>query len=263
MVAAAAIVVIREKLEHYDREGWVKFEALLDAAALEAARAACDERLRTGRDDPHWIMDVHIGDGGKWLMRLLTAPSIRNLVCAFCGEDAHLGSSQFFVKVPGEQSRAVGWHQDGLDSVQGDFDAAGLRDTDGHGPLSLWIPLDDVDENNGTLVVSPRLHTQGQLPVAPLSDEEAESGVGVGIDPRLIGANTERGHGPVPYRLRAGDGAAHHPFTPHMSARNRTDRVRRVLLLRLLPASLAAQYADVHTACVPVLGGDGASGRTA
>ena len=52
----------------------------------------------------------------------------------------------------------------------------------------------------------------------------------------------------VSYRLRAGQPAAHHPWTPHCSGENTTEQPRRVLLIRLLPLELARRYQDIHGA---------------
>ena len=76
-----------EKLAHYQREGWTVFPKLLDAQGLQDARIACDERLAAD-DDPHWLMDVHTGERGAWLIRLLLSPSFTSLLRSFCGAGA-------------------------------------------------------------------------------------------------------------------------------------------------------------------------------
>lgn len=192
-------------------------------------------------------MDVHAGDAGAWLLTVLQLPHVLRMLQNFCGTHVCLASAQFFVK-PAHGGHPVGWHQDGLDSVQGRFEVL----SGSEGPLSLWIPLDDVDATSGGLCIIPRLHKMGKLPTAPMPADEVESGVGVGIDPSVLLAHIPSGV--VQYVLRAGEAAAHHPFTPHASSRNVSDRPRRVLLLRLLPGSLAEceEYQAVHGPLVPV-----------
>ena len=113
--------------------------------------------------------------------------------------------------------------------------------------MNLWLPLDDVDASNGGMRVLPRLHQWGALPGGPIIDDagNADAGAGSGIamdvlQPRLGGA--------ISYKLRAGQPAAHHPWTPHCSGDNKTDRPRRVLLIRLLPLEVARRYEGIHGA---------------
>uniref|UniRef100_A0A7S2HDB3 Uncharacterized protein n=1 Tax=Haptolina brevifila TaxID=156173 RepID=A0A7S2HDB3_9EUKA len=235
---------LRRQLEHYDREGWVSFAHFLSPAELAAARCACDERLAKGGEDPHWLMDVHAGERGAWLTTLLFSPRLRSVLAAFCGSRPVLVSSQFFVKVGGG-GRPVGWHQDGVDAVQGDANAANAElHMPGDAPFTLWVPLDDVNAENGGLQVIPRIHKSGWLPMAPVMADEAESGVGLGIDRTILQAIIP--HGVVSYALRAGDAASHHQLTPHRSGPNRGVAPRRVLLMRFLPARLAARCTPTH-----------------
>ncbi len=223
-------------VQDYNIHGWVALPQILDSLSLEAARKACCDHAH---EDPFWIMDIHAGDESEWLLKALCAPRLLLTLRAFCGYDVCLSSSQFFVK-PGGCKRVVGWHQDGLDGVQGDFSTAPLHD--GAGPLTLWIALDKIDEHNGGLRVIPQLHLHGQLPSAGMPSAEDASGVGVGIIPEIV--MQHHAHA-VQYRLEPGDGAAHHPFTPHSSGPNVTDHDRRVLLLRFLPRRMAAEYASL------------------
>ena len=166
---------------HYHREGWVTLPALLSGSGLMAAREVCEQMMHQGvQSDAHWLMNPHTGERGHWLLDILQDERVASLLQLFCGEDVCLAASQFFVKVP-RISRAVGWHQDGLDSVQGDFDPSLGRQA--LGPLTLWIALDDVCAENGGLHVLPRLHQAGQLSTCDMLDD---SGVGVGITPEEI-----------------------------------------------------------------------------
>ena len=77
-------------------------------------------------------------------------------------------------------------------------------------PLTLWLPLDDVSPDRGGLQVLPRLHTLGALPEGPLGSG-AHGGDGVGIAEDILVKHLPEA---VDYHLKAGQPAAHHPFTP-------------------------------------------------
>ena len=115
------------------------------------------------------------------------------------------------------------------------------------GRLNLWLPLDDVSDANGGLRVLPRMHHWGALPEGPIVDDDgrAEAGAGSGI---AMGVLKPKLREAVSYCLRAGQPAAHHPWTPHCSGENTTEQPRRVLLIRLLPLELARRYQDIHGA---------------
>ena len=229
-------------LRRYHANGYVTRIPFLDRDALLQARIACDRRLQQPGCDPHWLMDVHTGSDGAWLMDVLQRGDTLRLLRAFCGERVCLSSSQFFVKPPicNGGGRPVGWHQDGFDSVQGDFEEPPEVEHENVGPLSLWVPLDDVDEVSGALRVLPRMHRTGRLPVGQMTADEAASGVGIGIDASVIAAHEAHA---ITYDLRAGEAAAHHPCTPHSSSINRSASPRRVLVLRFIPAE---PYAARH-----------------
>jgi ectoine hydroxylase-related dioxygenase (phytanoyl-CoA dioxygenase family) len=99
-------------------------------------------------------------------------------------------------------------------------------------PGAVWIPLDDVDEENGTLSILPDWHTKGKLPRLidkgdkPLFKEE----IAAKVLPEDIDQRT------VTYRLKAGQMATHHTMLPHCSTPNRSDRWRRHIGIRYVAA---------------------------
>ena len=116
---------------------------------------------------------------------------------------------QLFVK-PSHHGGAVAWHQD--------FSYWTRTEPMAH--LTCWIPLDDVDEENGCLQYVPGSHRWRLLPITGLaSDMNA-------IDSILT--EEERGaFHPVPVVLRRGEASFHHPLTVHGSFANRSSRRRR------------------------------------
>ena len=86
------------------------------------------------------------------------------------GEEAYLFLEQFVIKGAGD-GMALGWHQD-----------SGYLPFEPPRYVTGWIPLDDVDETNGTIYVLPygraghgRRHTQRSSSAAPAPSEGSGS----------------------------------------------------------------------------------------
>ena len=71
---------------------------------------------------------------------LATSDIVVHMLERMLGKDFQLYASQLHRKAP-HSGHEVPWHQDGNDKVR-----------------TLWITLDDVDRENGGLVLLPGLH---------------------------------------------------------------------------------------------------------
>ena len=71
----------------------------------------------------------------------LFGPAMADLCRATPGGEAYLFLEQFVIKGPGD-GMELGWHQDG-----------GYLPFDAPHYVTAWIPLDDVDETNGTVYI--------------------------------------------------------------------------------------------------------------
>ena len=87
--------------------------------------------------------------------------------------------------------------------------------------ITVWIPLVDVDQENGCLWVIPGSHRWGLLAGARRADDNMVSFEDV-----------ERRGTPIPIPMRCGDFLAFHNLTFHGSKVNRTDGVRWSLDVR-------------------------------
>jgi ectoine hydroxylase-related dioxygenase (phytanoyl-CoA dioxygenase family) len=139
-------------------------------------------------------------------------------VCrALLGPDAYLFYDQFVVKGP-EAGMKLSWHQDSgyVNAVDGDV---------AHRPyITCWCPLDDVNEDNGTVYILPKSQSgiDGWVP----HHYDPETNDWVGYDGPLQG---------VPVRMRAGGLAVFSSMTMHSSGANTTSRMRRVYLAQYSP----------------------------
>jgi ectoine hydroxylase-related dioxygenase (phytanoyl-CoA dioxygenase family) len=130
------------------------------------------------------------------------------------GEDVQAQGSHAIFK-PAHHGATTPWHQD--ESYWGA--AADYRS------MSVWMPLQDVDEANGCMQFIPGTHKMEVVPHRPINN-----------DPRIHGlelapeAGIDTSH-PVICPLPAGGATFHPSRTMHYTAANHSDRPRRALIM--------------------------------
>jgi ectoine hydroxylase-related dioxygenase (phytanoyl-CoA dioxygenase family) len=118
-------------------------------------------------------------------------------------------------KMP-KDSKPTPWHQD-----------FPFWPTDEPGGLSIWIALDDVDENNGCMMFVPKSHKLGELPAAPLNGT---------IDVfHYVQDHDIKDVPPVICRMKAGSCTFHNGLTFHYAHANSTDDPRRAFAIIYMP----------------------------
>ena len=230
----------RDRVEEYERDGFVVVRGLLQARDLEPVRRvimaqvdreACRMRDAGAIADRHEnapferrLYEVYRGsrrDAGLWNREVFSRelydfgmnPGILDLAESILGPEIQFNGDYWVrSKLPHESLTTYPWHQD-----SGYYGAA----TEKHHILSLWIPLVDVDEVNGCLQMMPGSHRWGLLPT--MSDG------GGHLQPRED--IEERGQG-VAVTMAAGDVLAFHNLTFHRSTMNRSDAIRWSIDLR-------------------------------
>ena len=207
---------------HYEKHGYTIFEHFLTDEALHECRQDLDRmlsRLHATCTPEEMICAHQLGE--RWIWDLGTEPKLLNMIERQIGPNIVFWSSHALAKPP-RTGIEVRWHQD-----------APYWNVVGRMPGAVWIPLDDVDEENGTMSILPDWHTKGQLPRLivedgdkPLFREE--------IDPKDLPDDADQRK--VTYRLEAGQMATHHTMLPHCSTPNRSDRWRRIISMRYVAA---------------------------
>lgn len=141
---------------------------------------------------------------------LLTTGSLPDVAKLLCGTDVVAKDNAYFNKLPviGE---ATPPHQDGyyfhLDPCEA---------------LTLWLALDDVDEENGCVHYVSGSHRQGMRP-------HGRSQV-LGFSQGILDFGTDKDREfEVPARVSAGDLIVHDALTVHRTDPNHSDRSRRAL----------------------------------
>ncbi len=195
----------------FDLQGWCPLGRILDDDDLAAARS---EEVRFRAHPMENDKDV---PGSGMLFRSQVAPfsaAVRKIIAQgrhldqleqLLGPDLVFVYTQFVTKFPDEgRSKTVfPWHQDN------GYAEVGTADN-----ITVWVALDDVDENNGCVYVMPGSHQHGLLPHTRPNSESWHLDVPVAGDG-------------VPAILKAGEAVAFTGLTLHRSLQNRSAAPRR------------------------------------
>lgn len=209
---------------HYEKQGYCIFDHFLTDDAIERCRRQMDRMVSELHPEctPEEMICPH-QQGDRWVWDLGTEPRLLDMIERQIGPNIILWSSHALAKSP-HTGIEVPWHQDAPYWNIG-------------GPLAgaVWIPLDDVDEQNGTMSILSGLHGRGELP--RLIDKPNADRLGhknlfkQEIDPDALPDGAK-----VTYRLKAGQMGTHHTMLPHCSTPNSSERWRRVLGIRYMSA---------------------------
>lgn len=205
--------------QHYLEKGYCLFDHFLTDAGLAECRRQIERMLAQLHSDiaPEWIIGSHQSE--RWVWDLATHPKLLDMIERQIGPNITFWSSHLLCKPP-RTGLSVPWHQDAMEwNVKGSFSA------------SIWIPLDDVDDQSGTMSILPGWHKKGPLPQIPRAGD-ARDDFDADIDPKALPENLDEMT--VTYHLKAGQPAIHHVMMPHNSTPNRSDRWRRVMIFRYI-----------------------------
>jgi hypothetical protein len=220
-------MVTDRQRESYHEEGYMILPGVIPADILDMLREECSYFLGyfdslmdakgvqvdnlCHRGKRYFINNRYRLSGRLW--KFLFGPIMADVAQAALGPEVYLFHEQWVVK-GAEQGMKFGWHQDS--GYVKHYDSSTR-----HKPyLTLWCPLDDVDESNGTVYLLP--HSRGGTKNR-LLDHHQEAGTNdvigyTGDDPGEAMSVT------------AGTVVAFTSYNLHCSGPNRTDRMRRVYL---------------------------------
>ena len=204
----------------FREEGSFILERAVPESDLEALRSECqrfiDERDREmdrlgvdtiDLDHRGSRYFVHAYGKSPAVERFLRSELMKEVATTALGDTVYLFNEQYVVKAA-ERGMKFGWHQD-----------SGFIPYTHRPYLTCWIPLDDVDEANGTVYLLPFSRAGTREVVEHVHDEETND---------LIGYFGDAPGAPV--TVPAGSIAAFSSTLFHRSGANTTDRVRRVYL---------------------------------
>ncbi len=221
----------------FNEEGFVHIEGFLSPADLREVRDALERYKRevvpTFKPEEHRALYdtidgvrhlkhlVDIGAAEPYFARLLNEGKTRALAETLLGEQVTPESAAYFEKAPrvGTPTPA---HQDGFYFCLKPNHA-----------LTLWIALDDCDQENGCLHYVRGSHRRGVLLHAGSGVTGFSQGLAAGAGDTCA------------IHARAGDCLAHHSLTIHSADANRSERPRRSLGLVYYAAS-AVRDEEAH-----------------
>lgn len=207
--------------EQFREEGYFFLERALSDVDLAALRDECDRWVEktnadmdargvtvdgiNHRDKRYFIAHAH--KESAVLRRFLFGDTMAEIAGAILGDDVYLLWEQFVVKAA-EVGTKFAWHQD-----------SGYIGHDHPPYLSCWCPLDDVDEDNGTVYILPFSRSGVRRRVEHVVEPGSNDRVGYfGDDPG------------IPAVLPAGGMAVFSSVTFHRSGPNTTRKPRREYL---------------------------------
>lgn len=145
---------------------------------------------------------------------LATNDRILDYVQDILGENLICWASHYFCKMPGDTKR-VSWHQD-----------ASYWPLTPTKAVTVWLAIDDVDEENGAMRVVPGSHLHGHISYQRSSADENN------VLNQSVGNIDEYGDTPVSANLKAGQIELHSDLLLHGSEPNPSTRRRGGLTLR-------------------------------
>jgi ectoine hydroxylase-related dioxygenase (phytanoyl-CoA dioxygenase family) len=150
------------------------------------------------------------------MQKMMFGKETEEITRAILGDNVYLFLEQFVVKAS-DTKMTFSWHQD-----------SGYLDFEHTPYLSIWVPLDDVNEDNGTVYLLPYSEAGTKKRVEHTLQEGTNDMVGYFGD-----------HPGYPAILNAGDVAIFSSTTFHRSGANLTDKPRRTLLIQFSPAPIS------------------------
>ncbi|KAL8590454.1 hypothetical protein ACOMHN_011667 [Nucella lapillus] len=194
----------------------------LDVLEAEEARQLRENFNRSeeeiGQDNATYSMhNEHMTK--PWVLRVATHPKMLAPLQAILGPNLFLLDSRFICKYPTPKTSEafVAWHQDvRYWGVEGDV-------------VSVWLAVDDADEENGCMQVIPGSHKDGIL-----KHVSADKGGNLLTSNQSIPLELFDINKSVSCPLKAGQMSLHHGHTVHGSDTNHSARRRCGYVIRFI-----------------------------
>jgi ectoine hydroxylase-related dioxygenase (phytanoyl-CoA dioxygenase family) len=210
-----------DQVEAFNRDGYLFPFDVFSAEEIDGHRRYFDRLLQQEMErggDSYSISSAHLRY--PEVRDLLCEPRIVSLVADLLGEDVIGWGSHYFCKMPGD-GKSVSWHQD-----------ASYWPLTPSKTITVWLAIDDADEENACMQFIRGSHLGGHLPFADSSQSE-QNVLNQTVDVSSYDP-------PAPVVLRAGQVSLHSDLLLHGSLANRSSRRRCGLTLRYCPADVVA-----------------------
>ncbi|MAE64528.1 MAG: hypothetical protein CMJ18_09690, partial [Phycisphaeraceae bacterium] len=160
--------------ERFTEDGYALLGRVLSDEGLAEARRQMDRMLDALHPSLQADEYYSAHQQEPWLLDLCCAPPLADVLEQAIGPDIVLWSTHLICKRP-RTGRAIPWHQDGTYwNLAGRF-------------ASIWLALDDLDDENGTMYVLPKHHRE-IMPRRPTGDDFFDEE----IEPSALPGDVER-----------------------------------------------------------------------
>ena len=210
------------EIEQYNKNGYIAPLNVYSTSEIESIRTYFDDLLQrviAQGGNSYSISSAHLKYGPVY--DILTNPTIVEYVSDLLGENVIAWGSHFFCKMPGD-GQAVAWHQD-----------ASYWPLTPSKALTVWLAIDDADQENGCMKFMAGSHHHGYMTFRP-SDSSEHNVLNQTID------NPEQYGTQVWDPLKAGQASIHSDLLLHGSEANHSTHRRCGLTLRYTAAEVRA-----------------------
>jgi len=219
--------ITKEQVQKYNEEGFFIIENTIQDNLLESLRKECDYLvdLQNKEMDNKGVSELNLSRRNsryfvflaykerKQLGEFIFSDLMSSICKATIGTDAYLFWEQFVVKGTDPKGAEFTWHQD-----------SGYVDGKHKPYVNCWIPLDNVNEENGTIYILP-------YSLAGTKDK-IEHKIMEGSKDRVGYFGNEKG---VPVNVKAGSIAVFSSTAFHRSGANQTKNMRRAWAIQYSP----------------------------
>jgi ectoine hydroxylase-related dioxygenase (phytanoyl-CoA dioxygenase family) len=219
--------ISEEQKKKYQEDGFFILENVIQEDELEKIRSECDDLIRQQDKEMEELGVDTLGLSRKnsryfvflaykerpHLGNFIFSDKMAEICKATIGDDAYLFWEQFVVKGTDKKGAEFTWHQD-----------SGYVDHEHKPYVNAWIPLDDVNEENGTIYLLPYslAGTSEKIEHKPIEGTKDREGY----------FGQEKG---IPANIKAGSIVIFSSTTFHRSGANNTDKMRRAYAIQFSP----------------------------
>jgi phytanoyl-CoA hydroxylase len=219
-------VITRKQVDFYHEKGYIVVEDVVDAATRDEVKAVIADLVSkakglTTHNDVYDLEPSHTPETPRVRRikkptqvhpvfdRLVKSPNMVGILTALLGSNVRLHGSKLNMKDP-QYGSPVEWHQDWAFYPHTNDDI-----------LAIGVMLEDIDEENGALLVIPGSHR------GPVYDHHVEGRFCGAMDPTRAEVDFSKA---VSCTGKAGSCSFHHVRLVHGSAENRSQRPRPLML---------------------------------
>jgi len=216
----------RDHLRQYQDEGYVLLDGAISEEFLDLLRVECDaaiyeqnsemdrracDTLNLSHRDARYF--IFLPSQTRPVLKKIIFSRLMAEICqATIGNEIYFFWDQFIAKAR-DQKSTFSWHQD-----------SGYVDHPHKPYVNIWIPLDDVDEDNGTISILPFSRAGAKQKVPHHINETSGDRIGyAGTDPGEF------------IKCGAGSMLVFSSVTLHRSSMNNTDSMRRAYSIQFSP----------------------------